>query len=114
MSSPPTRRLLTPRLARAAEGAATAAEAAIPAVVTPAVLIRQQGATRAVAARQGATPEPHRATDQLSAMDLRWPMTKIVGAEAAGLLHRSHDYRPLIGRRAARILARRELSRVSI
>jgi hypothetical protein len=47
-------------------------------------------------------------------MDLRWPVTKIVGVAAAGLAHRSHDYRPLIGRRAARILARRELGRVSI
>lgn len=40
-------------------------------------------------------------------------MTKIVGLAAVGPAHRSHDYGPLIGRRAARILARRELSRVS-
>lgn len=40
-------------------------------------------------------------------------MTKIVGLAAVGPTHRSHDYGPLIGRRAARILARRELGRVS-
>jgi hypothetical protein len=38
-------------------------------------------------------------------------MTKIVGVAAVGPAHRSHDFAPLIGRRAARILARRELSR---
>jgi len=41
-------------------------------------------------------------------------MTKIVGLAAVGPAHRSHDYGPLIGRRAARILARRELGRISI
>ncbi len=55
-------------------------------------------------------------------MDLRWPETKVVGLAAAGLTHRlaaaglthrSAASGPLIGRRDARILARRELGRLN-
>ena len=47
-------------------------------------------------------------------MDLRWPETKIAGLAVAGLAHRSQASGPLIGRRDARILARRELGRLNI
>jgi hypothetical protein len=48
-------------------------------------------------------------------MDLRWSTTKIVGPAVIGLAHRSAGSGPpLIGRRDARILARRELGRLNI
>ncbi|HET7014884.1 MAG TPA: DUF4129 domain-containing protein [Streptosporangiaceae bacterium] len=48
-------------------------------------------------------------------MDLRWSTTKIVGSAVIGLAHRSGGSGPpLIGRRDARILARRELGRINI
>jgi Domain of unknown function (DUF4129) len=47
-------------------------------------------------------------------MDLRGPETKIAGLAVAGLAHRFQASGPLIGRRDARILARRELGRLNL
>jgi len=47
-------------------------------------------------------------------MDASWRTSKIVGLAIVGLAHRSAAFGPLIGRRDARILARRELNRVNI
>jgi hypothetical protein len=47
-------------------------------------------------------------------MDLRWSTTRLVGSAVIGLADRSGGSGPLIGRRDGQILARRELSRVSI